>query len=162
MSIHWTHSDPENDDVTISVAGVQRRWNPGFDFDLTWYLSGPMSGYENFNYPYFTQVASVLRRTGVTIQSPHENAMPHDRRNMSPEALWEYMMELCYAQMDLCGGIILLRGWPQSRGARAELEIALQRNWPVWYYHDYQLTNMNRDTVQPEPRLPDPGRGKEV
>lgn len=127
------------------VDGMKERWNPGFDFDITWYLSGPMSGYEHFNYPAFQHAATILRNTGVKLESPHENEWPKDHASLSPESLWRHMMDLCYEQMDRCGGIILLKGWPQSRGAKSELEIAMQRDWPVWYYHDFQLTNMNKE-----------------
>lgn len=125
------------------VAGMKERWNPGFDFDLTWYLSGPMSGYPEYNYPAFTDAARVLRNTGVKLESPHENQWPEEK--LDEPNLWAYMMDLALAQMDCCGGIILLKGWPQSRGSKAELEIALQKDWPVWYYNDYSLTNMNKE-----------------
>lgn len=115
-----------------------------FDFDITWYLSGPMSGYPEHNYPYFKQVSFLLRSAGIEIRAPHENAWPEHHEQMSPKELWQYMMDRCYEQMEECGGIILLRGWPQSSGSRAELEIAMQKLWPVWYYNSFQLTNMNK------------------
>lgn len=124
---------------------MKERWNPGFDFTRTWYLSGPMSGYEQYNYPYFEHCATILRNTGVTIESPHENIWPDGHDEMTPDQLWKHMMEICIEQMNRCQGIILIKGWPQSRGAKQELQIAMQRDWPVWYYHDFQLTNMNRN-----------------
>ena len=128
----------------MTIGETRQRWNPEFDFDLTYYLSGPMSGYPEYNYAAFTDAATVLRATGVTLQSPHENPWPD--HHMGEKDLWDYMMHLAIDQMDKCQSIILLKGWPQSSGSRAELEVAMQRNWPVWYYHDYQLTNMNRSS----------------
>jgi hypothetical protein len=43
-----------------------------------------------------------------------------------------------------CSGIILLRGWPQSRGARLELSTAVALDWPVYYYDQGVLHCMNR------------------
>jgi len=124
---------------------MQQRWNPEIDFGLTYYLSGPMSGIPEYNYPAFEEAARILRQTGLRIESPHENPVPPQQ--MSEADLWTHMMELCIDQMERCGGIILLKGWPQSRGSRQELQIAMQKDWPVWFYNDYQLTNMNRSAA---------------
>ena len=126
------------------LDGVKQRWNPEMDFDLTYYLSGPMSGYEKYNYPAFTAACETLRATGLKIESPHENPWPAAHETMTPDELWSHMMDICIKQMDKCQGMILMKGWPQSSGSRQELQIAMQKNWPVWFYHDYQLTNMNR------------------
>jgi hypothetical protein len=45
-----------------------------------------------------------------------------------------------------CGAIILLPGWPQSKGARNELIIAMMLNLKVYYYNPHgaeRLTDMN-------------------
>jgi hypothetical protein len=128
----------------LDQAGIQQRWNPELDFDLTYYLSGPMTGYDEYNYPAFEAACQTLRATGISIESPHENPAPPTRDAMTEAEIWSYYMEVCYKQMDKCQGIILMKGWPQSTGARQELEIAMQKEWPVWYYHNFQLTNMNR------------------
>lgn len=132
---------PEGYDVRI----MQERWNPGFDFKLTWYLAGPMSGYPEYNYPAFTEAARILRATGITLRTPHETPWPVNHEAMSEGELWRYMMEATAVVMGECNGIILMKGWPQSRGAKAELDVALMRSWPVWFYHDYFMTNMNKD-----------------
>lgn len=124
----------------------QRRANPNFDFDLTYYLAGPMSGYTDYNYPAFTAAAETLRNTGIRIQSPHEQPWPDDSHKLSEEDLWVEMMNRTNAQLILCAGMILLKGWPQSRGAKAELSVAMEKGWPVWYYNDFQLVNMNKDS----------------
>lgn len=126
------------------IKGQMQRWNPEFDFELTYYLAGPMSGYEDYNYPAFENAAQILRQTGVKIESPHENPWPENYEAMGESKLWIEMMAITHRQMQKCHGIILLKGWPQSRGARIELQEALLKNQPVWFYHNFQLTNMNR------------------
>lgn len=118
----------------------------GFDFNLTYYLSGPMSGYPDFNYEAFTLVSNVLRGCGLEIESPHENPWPADHESMEEKELWEHMMKLCRTQMKRCHGIILLNGWPQSTGSRQELRWAIMQDWPVWFYDvpNHQILNMNR------------------
>ena len=117
---------------------------PDFDFTKLYYLAGPMSGYPQFNYPAFEAAAWALRNTGIRITSPHEAAWPEGHETMSEEELWQEMMRLTGLQLADAEGIILLRGWPQSRGARAELSIALERTLPVYFYHDFKLVNMNK------------------
>jgi hypothetical protein len=128
-----------------SSAGVAHRGNKDFDFEKMYYLAGPMSGYPDYNYPAFQAAAWTLRNTGIRIQSPHEAASPENQHTLTEEELWTEMMRRTHLQLQQCEGIILLKGWPQSRGARAELLFALEANWPVWYYHDFQLTNMNKE-----------------
>ena len=118
------------------------------DFDLkkAYYLSGPMSGYVNYNFKQFEKNCLVLRAAGILLRSPHENPMPADSDNMSSVKLWETMMDLAFKQMKTCDGIILMKGWPASKGAKLELMRALNLKWPVYYYNDnYVLVDMNDD-----------------
>lgn len=109
---------------------------PEMDLDATYYISGPMTGYENFNYKFFGEVKDFLELCGLKIESPHLNEWPPNHRMLSQQELWEHMMELCYAQMDKCDGIILLRGWSESRGAWLELERMRRDAKPVYYFDD--------------------------
>lgn len=130
-------------DLTLP-ENLRQRWAPNVDFDLTYYLSGPMTGYEKYNYDHFEHSATVLENTGLKIESPHRNPWPEGHEDMLPSQLWREMMSLAIRQMERCQGIIMLRGWPASKGACKELEFALAHSWPVYYYHDFQLIDMNR------------------
>jgi nucleoside 2-deoxyribosyltransferase len=116
------------------------------DREATYYISGPMTGYPNYNYEYFGTVKGILAGLGLTIESPHENSWPSGWEHMAPEVLWKHMMELCYAQMKRCEGIILLRGWAASRGARLELDFMVKQEKPVYYFddEDTKVICMNR------------------
>ena len=109
--------------------------------NTTYYLAGPMSGIEEYNYPAFKAASEELRSFGMTIEPPHENEWPEG--SLSEEELWEHMMQLGKNQMERCQAIILLKGWPQSRGARRELKYAMDNDWPVYYYENWVLTDMN-------------------
>lgn len=122
--------------------------NSAFDYDKVYYQSGPMSGYPEFNYPYFIEVAEQLRDTGIKIESPHENEWPENHENLSEPQLWQAMMGKSMLQMTRCNGIILLQGWPQSRGAKRELEFAYAKDWPVYYYSNFMLTDMNKELAE--------------
>lgn len=111
-----------------------------FDFDKTYYLSGPMAGYEGLNFPAFDEAAENLRAAGVELISPAELAIDKDAPTDEDYLAMDFAI-----MAGQCEGIILLRGWPASKGARAELEIALTLKWPVYYYENYVLINMNKE-----------------
>ena len=83
------------------------------------YLSGPMSKIRNLNRELFTEVTEELRQQGFAVVSSHEL---HDGEKLDYHA---------YLRRDLCEGlakcnsIVLLPGWPRSRGALTELHAAL-------------------------------------
>lgn len=117
----------------------------GFDLNLYYYISGPMTGYPKYNYERFEEVATWLREMGLKVMSPHENEWPKGHEKMEESRLWGEMMKKCAEQMKQCSGIIMLQGWPQSRGAKSELKDAMDVGWPVWFLSDQNvLLTMNR------------------
>ena len=103
----------------------------GFDFERTYYLAGPMTGYEEFNYPAFERSQRELRGDGVNVESPHSipwPEIPHDG-----EELWQTMMRQALRLLLACEGIILLRGWTESKGALVEYNIATALKMPVYF-----------------------------
>lgn len=88
---------------------------------LAIYLSGPMKGYPESNYPLFNQVASELRKRGHRVYNPAE--FGHDG---PPEtfplrkAFAAYSKFIC----EEATTIVLLPGWEKSLGVSAELALA--------------------------------------
>lgn len=80
-----------------------------------YYLSGPMTGFPNYNRPAFNRMAKLLRSKGFKIENPAENP---------EEKSWEKHMELAIAQIKTCNSIIMLQGWESSKGAKIEFETA--------------------------------------
>ena len=79
------------------------------------YISGPMTGLPDANYPEFNRVARELRELGYQVENPAENPRCDS---------WAEYMRLAIAQLVQCDEIHMLRGWKQSRGARMEHGIA--------------------------------------
>jgi hypothetical protein len=93
-----------------------------------------MTGYPDFNYSTFRSVTTFLRGVhGLHVVSPHE--CPPPAEGLGEEAVWDYYMEKCFEMMEQCNAIALLQGWPESRGARLELNFALDKGWPVYNLH---------------------------
>lgn len=95
-----------------------------------YYLSGPMSGLPEFNYPAFTITAQSLRGKGYEILSPHEIRVPDPNVIMS----WDWYMKRALAMLLEADAIILLPGWTESRGARREFDIAVDLKMNLYLY----------------------------
>lgn len=81
------------------------------------YVSGQMSGIEDFNFPSFQEAARKLRAAGYDVEDPSEKGIIadwswHDYLRFDIKALME------------CDGVAVLPGWPSSRGARPEVTVA--------------------------------------
>ena len=94
----------------------------------TYYLSGPMKGYPESNFPLFERATAALRAQGYLIVSPHEKG------SETPDANYYDLLRADGRLIMDCHGIILLPGWPTSKGACWELNIALGLGLEVWFY----------------------------
>ena len=108
------------------------------------YISGPMTGYPDFNFPAFAAAAATFRGAGWTILSPHENFGGDQTRDY---------LEYLRADMEAirqAEAIILLPGWPSSNGARWELQIALGLKLKVYFFdpQDQRRTVMSQAMPQ--------------
>lgn len=92
------------------------------------YISGPMSGLPDLNFPAFHEAARLLRAAGYTVTNPAEL----DEQDAGKTLTWEqYMRRDIKALMD-CDGVALLPGWTESRGANLETEIAGRLGMKLW------------------------------
>lgn len=82
------------------------------------YLSGPMTGLPDYNYPAFNQVAADLRAKGYTVENPAENPKP-------TSDAWSDWMRLAIKQMMDCDCVVMLSGWQASKGAMVEVRLAI-------------------------------------
>lgn len=77
------------------------------------YIAGPMSGYEELNFPAFRSAAKRLRDAGFKVISPHEI-------NPDLNADWLECMQVDMEAVKSCTGIYFLKGWKESPGANIE------------------------------------------
>ena len=130
-------------DAEIETA--RERATPTMSKDIWYYYGGPMSGYPDYNYPQFATDVAILREAGLKIKSPHEIPWPENHKDMAEDELWFEMMERTRKMMLQCQAGIFMKGWPQSRGARQEMKMALDLGWKIYFYHDYQIIDMNKE-----------------
>lgn len=100
------------------------------------YLSGPMSGYEGFNFDAFNSAAKWLRECGYhDIFNPAEQGWGNGdptTGEVSDDEYLEFMRE-DIRQVASADMIVMLPGWRESRGATFELDVAKRLGLEVWY-----------------------------
>jgi hypothetical protein len=82
------------------------------------YICGPMTGIEDFNRPAFNRAARELTAAGYEVGNP---AWIEYKSGMS----WLDCMRKAIPLMMTCDALALLPGWEYSRGARAEMSLAV-------------------------------------
>lgn len=96
----------------------------------TIYLSGPMTGLPELNYPLFNRVAAKLRSQGHIVYNPAE----YQYHGEFPirQAFAEYTAFIC----NRADTIVLLEGWENSLGVSAELALAKNCKLDIIVYHE--------------------------
>jgi hypothetical protein len=102
------------------------------------YISGPMTGIPEHNFPLFNQVTEYLRGEGFLVYNPAEH---FDGKVDLPRE--QYMREDFACLLHMCNhelrGIVLLPGWENSKGARAEVVMARELGFKFYDWRDGAL-----------------------
>ena len=119
------------------------------------YLSGPMRGLPEFNFPAFALAASLLRAHGHEVHSPaeHDLAAGFDPTGLTgDEALDELGFDLTDAMrhdlafiINEAEGVALLPGWWHSDGAKTEAHVAQITGKVVAEILDHRLIEVDPD-----------------
>ena len=115
-----------------------------FDYERTYYIAGPMTGYENYNYPAFDAALELCASAGIKAVSPHHAPWPANVADFSEEELWGAMIRTTMRMLLDCNGIIFLNGWTESRGALLEANVAAQLKFPAYFLDGRFLVSMGR------------------
>lgn len=81
------------------------------------YLSGPMTGMPELNFPAFHAEARRLTALGYNVVNPAE-------LNPDPNTDWQTCMRNDLAALLTCDALALLDGWQRSTGAHLEMHVA--------------------------------------
>ncbi|WP_164886794.1 DUF4406 domain-containing protein [Piscinibacter defluvii] len=81
------------------------------------YISGPMSGMPEHNFPAFNAEAARLRQLGYDVVNPVDV-------NPDPGTPWKMCLRADLREMLTCDTVALLPGWQISDGAHLELHVA--------------------------------------
>ena len=91
------------------------------------YISGPMTGYENNNYPAFFAAEEQLKQAGYDVINPARNTPPDPAT-----ATWESFMRMAIKQVCDADFVARLDGWEFSKGANIEIDLAHKICVPVF------------------------------
>lgn len=97
------------------------------------YLSGPMTGIKDYNFPAFHAAAEELRDRGFEVFNPAETDEGDTTKTRA-----HYMRQDVKALLEV-GAIVLLSGWQTSKGAQLEVSIARELGLPIRVYPDMAL-----------------------
>ena len=151
------HDESLYDDIDKTGAGFLP---PDINTGRWVYLAGPMTGIPHFNFPLFHKAAEDLRLRGFIVTSPAELDSPESKAaaEASPDgdashyAKGESWGDLLARDVKLIadGGIeaiVVLPGWPQSKGARLETFVGRLCKLPILVYPSLEPA-LNRDIDQ--------------
>ena len=94
------------------------------------YISGPMTGLPEFNFPAFHAAAAQLRSLGYQVINPAEFGEGEGKT-------WhDYMRKDIKALMD-CTHVATLPGWENSKGASLEVHLATWLEMPIKEVGEY-------------------------
>lgn len=89
------------------------------------YLSGPMTGLPEYNYPAFREASKKLREFGHVVFDPSEAF--EGKTDLPKEVYMRKDIEMLLQ----ANVVALLEGWEESKGAQLEVEVARQCGIPV-------------------------------
>ena len=126
------------------------------------YCAGPMSGHADWNFPAFFAASEFLEQQGYTAINPAQldcdAGYPIERlKLLTPEEFQEFLKGAMKRDLDAiqsCDALVLLPGWENSKGARAERAVAEWAGLRVGYLWSergdgFRLT-WGDDTPNPE------------
>lgn len=90
----------------------------------TLYISGPMTGYPDHNFPWFNWVEDALEQMGYRVLNPATKGIVNGWK-------WEDYLKYDLHQLIDADGVAVLEGWECSRGARLEVTTAQALGIPV-------------------------------
>jgi len=118
------------------------------DFEVDehlWYLSGPMTGYPDFNFSLFQRAAKTLREKGFQIVSPSEMDESQGHWPWARRPKWgAYLGRDVTVIIEECDGIIMLPKWRDSPGCRIELFVALTQGHATLEFKGGQVLGLHR------------------
>lgn len=107
------------------------------------YISGPMSGIPESNFPAFHAAAASLRRLGFDVVNPAEinpgQPPADDAGKEAFDAFYNACLRADIREMMGCDAIALMPGWTQSKGANLELHIAHRVGMRIYALHELLL-----------------------
>jgi len=92
------------------------------------YVSGPMTGIKDFNFPAFASAAKEMESRGYTAVNP--------ATLNTPNTSWNDCMKADIRALVDCDAIVMLKGWERSNGAQIELNLAHRLGMEIMFFDE--------------------------
>ena len=97
------------------------------------YISGPMTGYPNFNREAFVKAEMCLIGKGKEVVSPSLVEQDDEGQTWKPlQGKYSYYLKIALQKMLRCNAIVMLDGWQDSKGARVERYLAEALGYKIY------------------------------
>lgn len=107
------------------------------------YLSGPMTGLPELNYPEFHKWADKIRAEGDEVYNPADNPQNETYTNC---------MRMCLPELFSCDKIAVLEGWHESYGSTLEVALAKTIGIPIIWAHSGLCCDDAYEGIYPMPK----------
>lgn len=111
------------------------------------YLSGPMSGLPEFNFPEFRRVAADLCAKGYEVINPADIDQP--------DKSWEACMRVDIKEMMKADALAMLKDWQKSAGAGLEVTIASALKMPILDAYTLEPIDLDVQVSVTEKEIPE-------
>lgn len=106
----------------------------------TCYIAGPMRGHVLNNFPNFDRVEKDFRDAGYNVISPARVDRDLDKGSAAPSyPAYRYAARDVAAIFYFCDFLVVLDGWRDSVGARAEVALAMWLELPIYDERGYRI-----------------------
>lgn len=105
------------------------------------YVSGPMTGYEDLNYPAFADASAVLRDMGYAVCNPCETT---DILGDDGTLKHADFLRFDFDRVLEADFLVALPGWARSLGAISEILVAVRIGTKVWDWDTFEDYNRIR------------------
>ena len=92
------------------------------------YIAGPITGTPDYQ-QHFADAEQRLRGAGHVTMNPATLALNEGFEHAD-------YMHICFAMIDICDWVLMLRGWRSSKGACMEYEYARENNKIIMFERD--------------------------
>lgn len=114
--------------------------------DTTVYISGPMTGLDEYNFAAFDEAAAKHKEQGYTVINPAELSRNYAKQQgltYEEICLREFAVLDCVPLIQKATIIHMLDGWEYSKGAKAEYAIAKWLGMQITYQSEQSLKAYN-------------------
>jgi hypothetical protein len=107
------------------------------------FISGPMTGYENYNWDKFNEIERKLKENNIDCINPVNVCKKYKKEKVLTSLItYNMMIEEQLELLKTCNHILLLDGWNKSIGAKHELRTALDNDLIVILEHEVPCLNI--------------------